>query len=54
MGGLVDRDYTAKFLSVSKETVIRLERRGRLKRIENLGGRAVRYKIADVHALAGA
>ena len=49
-GGLLSREDVAKRFSCSTETVKRLEKRGKLPRIQ-LGERAVRYRMADVLAI---
>lgn len=49
-GGLLSREDVAKRFSCSVETIKRLEKRGKLPRIQ-LGERAVRYRMADVLAI---
>ncbi len=49
-GGLLSREDVAKRFSCSVETIKRLEKRGKLPRIQ-LGERAVRYRMVDVVAI---
>ncbi len=45
--GLIDREQLAARWCCSIETIKRMEKRGRLKRVQ-LGERMVRYRLADV------
>ena len=51
--GLIDREGVAKFLSVSVETVKRMEKAKKLQRVQ-LGERMVRYRRSDLETLIGA
>ena len=47
VGGLLTREEVAKRFSVSIESVKRLEKKGKLPRVQ-VGERSVRYRVADV------
>lgn len=51
-GGLIDRDTLAARWCCSIETIKRIEKRGKLARVQ-LGPRAVRYRISDVLKIEG-
>ena len=52
-GGLIDRETLAARWCCSIETIKRIEKRGKLARVQ-LGPRAVRYRLADVLKVEGA
>jgi hypothetical protein len=51
-GGLVDRETLAARWCCSIETIKRIEKRGKLVRVQ-LGPRAVRYRLSDVLKIEG-
>lgn len=51
-GGLIDRESLAARWCCSIETIKRIEKRGKLVRVQ-LGPRAVRYRLADVLMVEG-
>jgi hypothetical protein len=51
-GGLIDRDTLAARWCCSIETIKRIEKRGKLPRVQ-LGPRAVRYHLCDVLKIEG-
>lgn len=52
-GGLIDRESLASRWRCSIETIKRIEKRGKLARVQ-LGPRAVRYRLAEVRQIEGA
>jgi excisionase family DNA binding protein len=50
LDGLLTREEAAKLLSCSIETCKRLEKRGKIPRVQ-LGQRAVRYRMSDLQSL---